>query len=113
MVLPQNEVYKFLVLPQNVVFDIVTINCQLANKLKAILNFVLNFQVKSFKFLTSTLIHVGRKLGWTIRFLLESLQHVLKIYTWSMSGSQVSVQFKRVRFSSEFTGAEADDHVKL
>ena len=63
MVLPQNEVYKFLVLPQNGVFDIVTVNCQLANKVKAIINFVLNSQVKSFKFLTSTLIHGGKKTG--------------------------------------------------
>jgi hypothetical protein len=94
MVLPQNEVYKNLVLPQNGVFNVVTVNCQLANRVKAIINFVLNFQVKSFKFLTSTLIHGGEKLGWTIRFLLESLQHVLKMYTWSMSENQVSVQFR-------------------
>ena len=94
MVLPQNEVYKFLVLPQNGVFNVVIVTCQLANKVKAIINFVLNFEVKGFNFLTSTLIHGGEKLGWTIRHLLESLHHVLKMYTWSMSENQVSIQFR-------------------
>ena len=82
------------VLPQNGVFNVVIVNCQLANKVKVIINFVLNFEVKSCNFLTSTLIHGGEKLGWTIRLLLESLQHVLKMYTWSMSENQASVQFR-------------------
>jgi hypothetical protein len=51
LVLPQNRVYKNLVLPQNGVFNVVIVNCQLANKVKVvIINFVLNFEVKSFKF---------------------------------------------------------------
>jgi hypothetical protein len=36
----------------------------------------------------------GENLAWTIRILLESLQHVLKMYTWSLSENQASVQFK-------------------
>jgi len=55
---------------------------------------VLNLEVKGFKFFTSTLIHGGEKLAWTIRLLLESLQHVLKMYTWSMSDNQASIRFK-------------------
>jgi hypothetical protein len=94
MVLPQNGVYNFFVLPQNGVFNVVIVNCELANKVKVIINFVLNFEVKSFNFLTSTLIHGGEKLGWTIRLLLESLQHVLKMYTWSLSENQASIQFR-------------------
>ena len=91
--LPQNEVYR-IVLPQNGVFKIVAVNCQLSNRMKPIINFVLNLGVKSFKFLTSTLMHGGEKLAWTIRILLESLQHVLKLYTWSLSKNLASVQFQ-------------------
>jgi len=89
VVLPWHEVFRTVqlqsevdisVLPQNGVFNVVIVNCQLANKVKVIINFVLNFEVKSCKFLTSTLIHGGEKLGWTIRLLLGSLQHVLKMY---------------------------------
>ena len=124
VILPQNGVYRTIVLPQSEVFEsqnmiplqnevfeivlsqnevnisvplqggifrVVIVNWQLSNKVKAVIDFV---GVKTFKFLTSTLIHGGEKLGWTIRFLLESLQHVLKMYTWSMSENQVSVQFR-------------------
>jgi len=90
MVLPQNEVYKFFVLPWNWVFNVVLVSCQLANKVKVIINFVLNLEVN----LTLTLIHGGEKLGWTIRLLLESLQHILKMYTWSMFENQSSIQFR-------------------
>ena len=112
-VLPQSEVFRSqnVILPQNEVFQIVPpqngvnisvlhqngvckIDCQLSNKFKAIIDFVLNLGVKSFKILTSTLINGGEKLGWTIRILLESLQHVLKMYTWSLSENQTSVRFK-------------------
>jgi hypothetical protein len=48
---------------------------------KALINFVLNLGDRSFNVLASTLIHGGEKLGWTIRILLGSLQHVLKIPT--------------------------------
>ena len=55
VVQPQHEVFRTVqpqsevdisVLPQNGVFNIVTVNCQLANKVKVIINFVLNFEVK-------------------------------------------------------------------
>ena len=92
-VMPQNEVFRS-VLPQNGVFKIVAVNCQLSNRVKTIINFVLNLGVKSFKILTSTLMHGGEKLAWTIRILLESLQHVLKMYTWSLSENLASVQFR-------------------
>src|SRR6202167_2822993 len=93
IVLPQNEVFKS-VLPQNGVFKIVAVNCQLSNRVKTIINFVFNLGVKSFKILTSTLMHGGEKLAWTIRILLESLQHVLKMYTRSLSENLASVQFR-------------------
>src|ERR1700734_3867368 len=92
-VLPQTEVYK-TVLPQNGVFKIVAVNCQLSNRVKTTINFVFNLGDKSFKILTSTLTHGGEKLVWTIRILLESLQHVLKMYTWSLSENLASVQFR-------------------
>src|ERR1700691_4948717 len=112
-VLPQNEVYRF-VLPQNgvfkidlpqvevnrtvlfqsVMFKIDAVNCQLSDRVKTIINFTLNLGVKSFDLATSILIHGGEKLAWTIRILLESLQHVLKMYTWSFSENQATVQFR-------------------
>jgi hypothetical protein len=112
-VLPQNDVYRF-VLPQNgvfkidlpqvevnrtalfqsVMFKIDAVNCQLSDRVKTIINFTLNLGVKSFDLATSILIHGGEKLAWTIRILLESLQHVLKMYTWSLSENQASVQFR-------------------
>ena len=55
---------------------------------------MLNLGVKSFDLATSILIHGGEKLGWAIRIFLESLQHVLKMYTWSLSENQASVQFR-------------------
>jgi len=85
----QNEVLKFVlphiemnrtVLLQNGVFKFVAINCQLSNIVKTIIKFVLNLD--------------GEKLAWMIRFFLESLQHNLKMYTWSVSENQSSVQFK-------------------
>ena len=72
IVLPQSEVFgsQNVILPQNEVFQIVPpqngvckIDCQLSNKFKAIIDFVLNLEVKSFKILTSTLINGGEKLG--------------------------------------------------
>jgi hypothetical protein len=102
MVLPQSEVFGS-VLPQNEVLNTpggvfkivtVTINRQLSNNMKTIIKFMLNFSVENFKILTSTLIHGAEKFAWSTRLLLESLQHVLKIYTWSFSENQSSVQFK-------------------
>ena len=113
MILPQNEVFRTvllqneafeIVLPQNEVntsvllqggiFRVVIVNWQLSNEVKAVIDFVLNLRVKSIKILTSTLVNGVKKMGWTIRILLESLQHVLKMYAWSLSENQTSVQFR-------------------
>ena len=68
VVLPQHEVFRTIqlqsevdisVLPQNRVFNVVIVNCQLANKVKVIINCVLNSEVKSCKFLTLTQIPTG------------------------------------------------------
>ena len=103
--LPQNEVYK-IALPQNEVklnktvlsqtrmFKIDAANCQSSDRVKTIIKSLLNFRVKNFNILTSALIHGGEKLCWTMRILLESFQHVLKMYTWSLSENQASIQFK-------------------
>src|SRR6202046_4098425 len=109
---PQNEVsllwYKVLtlsemlnmtlsgnfILPPNGVLKIVAANCQLFNNVKTTVKIVLNLELKGSKHLISTLIHGGEKLCWTIRILLECFQHVLKMYTWSLSENLASVQFK-------------------
>jgi len=78
----------------NEVFEIVAPKCQLFNSVKTIAKFVLNLGVKNFDHLISILIHGGEKLGWAFRILLECLQHVLKMYTWSLSENIASVQFK-------------------
>ena len=44
--------------------------------------------------MTSAVTHGAEKLAWTIRILLECLQHILKMYAWSLSENQASVQFK-------------------
>jgi hypothetical protein len=93
IVLPQNEV-NISILPQGGIFRVVIVNWQLSNKVKAVIDFVFGLGVKSIKILTSTLKNGGEKLGGTIRILLESFQHVLKMYTWSMSENQASIQFK-------------------
>src|ERR1700734_1165631 len=90
-ILPQNEVFK-IALPQNGVTIIV--NYPLSSKVKTVMDYLLNVAVKSFEILPSTLIHAGEKLGWSIRILLECLPHVLKMYTWSLSENQASVQFR-------------------
>jgi hypothetical protein len=92
-VLPQSWVFKF-VLPQNGVFNNVIANCQLFNRLKNAVDSLLNIGDKSLKFLTSTVMHNAEKLAWTIRILLECLRHVLKMYAWSLSENQASIQFK-------------------
>src|ERR1700734_3764313 len=108
-VLPQNEVFVS-VLPQigvfemglvqteintTVLFRIATVDyCQWFNRVKTVVNFVLNPGVNRFKFLPLTLVHCGKKLGWTIRISLESLRYALKMYTWSLSENQASVWFR-------------------
>ena len=119
-VLPQNEVFgsvlqngvfKF-VLPQNGVFEVVlselnktvfmsqnemfnvTVNCQLSKRVKNTVNSLLNIADKSMGFFISTVIHGAEKLAWIIRISLECLQHILKMYVWSLSENQASIQFK-------------------
>jgi hypothetical protein len=46
------------------------------------------------KGLTSTLIHGGEKLCWAVRIALECFQHILKMYTWSLSENQALVQVR-------------------
>ena len=114
---PHNEVYKTILaqnktltltevlnltssgvfnsfLPLNGVLKIVTPNDQLFNNVKTTVKIMLNLGVKSPKHLISILIYGGEKLSWTIRILLECFQHVLKMYTWSLSENLTSVQFK-------------------
>jgi len=76
IVLSQNEV-NISVLLQGGIFGVVIGSWQLSNKVEAVIDFV---RVKSIKNLTSTLVNGVEKMGWTIRILLESLQHVLKMY---------------------------------
>jgi len=49
---------------------------------------------KSMMLLSSAVLHSGEKLAWAIIILLECLQHVLKMYTWSLFENQASIQFK-------------------
>ena len=92
-VLPQNGVFE-IILSQNEMFNNVTVNCQLSNRVKNTVNFLLNDADKTMKIFILTVIHGAEKLAWTIRFLLECLQHILKMYTWSLSENKASIQFK-------------------
>jgi hypothetical protein len=97
--LPQNGVFEVILnktvfMPQNKTFNNVTVNCQLPDRVKNAVNSLLNIAEKSMEFLISTLIHGVEKLAWTIRILLECLQHILKMYTWSLSENRTSLQFK-------------------
>jgi len=91
--MPQNKAEKTILL-QTGVFKFDVANCQLSDSVKTIISFVLNLGVKSSNNLSSALIHGGENLGWTVIILLESLQHVLKMYTWSLSENQASIQFR-------------------
>jgi hypothetical protein len=75
---------------QNEMFNNVTVNCQLSDRVKNTVNSLLNIADKSMEFFISTVIHGAEKLAWTIRILLECLQHILKMYTWSLSENQAS-----------------------
>ena len=90
IVLSQIEINKKVLHQSN----IVTVQCQLFNSIKNAVNFMLNIVVEIMKLLTSAVTHGGEKLSWTIRILLECLQHILKVYAWSLSENQASVQFK-------------------
>ena len=87
---PLNEVFKSA-LPQNEVFNIFAVNCQFSGTMKTVTYFLSNI-VKSFQKLTSTVVCGGEKIGWSIRIILECLQHVFKMYAWSLSESQASIQ---------------------
>ena len=98
-ILPQNEVFKN-VLPQNGVYRTVLPQkyCKFAlaiynNMFRRVqkVTFVL---LNLFRNLASILIHGGEKLGWALRITLESLQHPLRMYTWSLSENQSSVNFR-------------------
>ena len=66
----------------------------MSNPVKTIVDYLLKVTVKSSEILLSTLILDGEKLGWSIRTFLECFQHVLKMYTWSLSENHASIQFK-------------------
>jgi hypothetical protein len=91
--LPLNEVFKSA-LPQNEVFNIFAVNCQFSGTMKTVTYF-LSHIVKNFQKLTSTVVCGGEKIGWSIRIILECLQHVFKMYAWSLSESQASIQLRR------------------
>jgi hypothetical protein len=100
IVLPQNEVFESVlapsgvfefVLPQNEVCKIVI---PIFNKVKRISKLLLNLGVKGFNKLIINLLNSGEKLCWAIRSFLESLQQVLKIYSWSLSENQASIQLR-------------------
>jgi hypothetical protein len=102
-ILPQNEVFTSTLPPngvfktvqlQNEVFKPVTAHCQMFCNLKIILDFVLDVQVKSFRFCICILLHCMEKFGLVIRISMESLQHVLKMYAWSLSENQAFIEFR-------------------
>ena len=85
----QNGVFKF-VLPQNRVFEVVPSQTEvnktvlpqneMFNRVIHTVNSLLNIADKIMEFLISTVIHSAEKLAWTIRILLECLQHIWKMY---------------------------------
>jgi hypothetical protein len=90
--LPLNEVFKSA-LPQIEVFNICPVNCQFFGPVKTVMYSLSNI-VKSFQNLTSTALCGGEKIGWSIRMILESFQHVFKMYAWSLSESRASIQLQ-------------------
>jgi hypothetical protein len=96
--LPQNEVLQNK-LPQNEVLRNITqkndyiLPKRVQNIVSKLISAV-TLKVKSFGNLTSALIQGGRKMAWAIRITLECLQHVLHMYTWSLSENQGSINFR-------------------
>ena len=82
------------ILSQNEVLKSVLANGLLFCNLKIIVDFALDVQVNGFRFWTWILVHGTKNLGFTIRIVIESLQHVLKMYTWSKAENQASVKFR-------------------
>ena len=103
----QNAVFKFhlsqtevniTVLPQNGLYNNEFFNYKFFDNVarqavKNIVNSLLNIGDKSKEFLTTVMIHGAKNLAWVMQILLESFQHVLKMYTWSLSENLTSVQF--------------------
>ena len=98
-ILPQNEVFK-IVLPQNGVYRtvlpqkyckfVLAIYNNMVKRVQKVTFVLLNLLIK----LPSILICDGEKLVWALRITLESLQHPLRMYTWSLSENQSSVNFR-------------------
>ena len=86
-VLPQNGLYN------NEFFNYKFFDNVARQAVKNIVNSLLNIGDKSKEFLTSVMIHGAKNLAWVMQILLESFQHVLKMYTWSLSENLTSVQF--------------------
>ena len=99
IVQPQNEVYSN-VLPQNEVIpvQIYFINSEfLIKKMQNIismLNSILTQSVKHFKNFPLFLAHGGKTIIWAIRLIPECLQHVLKMYIWSLAENKRSVRIR-------------------
>jgi len=106
---PQNEVFKIVqpqngvyssVLPQNEVIPVQIhfINSEfLIKKMQNIiskLNSILTQSVKHFKNIPLFLAHGGKTIIWAIRLIPECLQHVLKMYIWSLAENQRSVRIR-------------------
>ena len=81
------------VLPQNGLYNNEFFNYQFLDKVKNIVNSLLNIGDKSKEFLTTVMIHGAKNLAWVMQILLESFRRVLKMYTWSLSENLTSVQF--------------------
>jgi hypothetical protein len=93
--LPQTEVFKFI-LPQTEVFKSVPAykSESLSKRVQNIISEMRSLFDLGVKGLTSTLIHGGEKSCWAVRIALECLQHVLKMYTWSLSENQALVHLR-------------------
>src|ERR1700734_736288 len=98
-ILPQNEVFKIVlpqngvdrtVLPQKYCKFVLAIYNNMVKRVQKVTFVLLNLLIK----LPSILICDGEKLVWALRITLESLQHPLRMYTWSLSENQSSVNFR-------------------
>jgi hypothetical protein len=89
IVLPQNGVYR-TVLPQKYCKFVLAIYNNMFKRVQKVTFVLLNL----FRKLASILIHGGEKLVGALRITLESLQHPLRMYTWSLSENQSSVNFR-------------------
>src|ERR1700733_1476964 len=90
--LPLNKVFKST-LPQNGGFNIFAVNCRFSGIVETVMYFLSNI-VKGLQNLSSTVVCGGEKFGWSIRIILECLQHVFEMYAWSLSESQASIQLR-------------------